>query len=38
MADGHEVAGIDGFSDYYSRELKDQNIAAAREHRGFFRD
>src|SRR5205807_4721475 len=27
---GHDVAGIDSFSNYYARELKEQNIAQAR--------
>lgn len=35
LADGFEVIGIDRFSDYYDRELKEQNLAAARSHPGF---
>ncbi len=35
LADGHEVVGIDCFRDYYSRALKEQNLAAARASRGF---
>ncbi len=30
LAEGHEVIGIERFSSYYSRELKESNIAAAR--------
>lgn len=32
LADGFEVIGIDRFSDYYARELKEQNLAAAMQH------
>ncbi|HEX2647682.1 MAG TPA: NAD-dependent epimerase/dehydratase family protein, partial [Candidatus Dormibacteraeota bacterium] len=35
LDDGHEVVGLDSFSDYYSRTLKERNLAAARRHRGF---
>jgi nucleoside-diphosphate-sugar epimerase len=35
LADGHEVVGIDCFTDYYRRARKEQNLAAAREHRNF---
>lgn len=35
LADGHEVAGVDCFTDYDPGELKDQNLAVAREHRSF---
>ncbi len=35
LADGHEVVGVDAFRDHYARSLKEQNIAAAREHGGF---
>ncbi len=35
MAAGHQVAGIDSFSDYYERELKEQNLGAARKHHNF---
>ena len=32
---GHLVRGIDCFTDYYSRRLKEMNLQAARDHRGF---
>jgi len=35
LALGHEVVGIDSFSDYYARKRKKQNIEAAREHGNF---
>ena len=35
LADGHEVVGIDSFSDYYSREAKEQNLAQARSYPAF---
>src|SRR5881628_2907225 len=35
LADGHQVVGIDSFSDYYQRERKEQNLSAARAHRNF---
>jgi nucleoside-diphosphate-sugar epimerase len=35
LADGHEVLGIDSFTDYYRRARKEQNLAAARGHRNF---
>ncbi len=35
LADGFEVIGIDRFSDYYARELKEQNLAAAMQHPRF---
>ena len=35
LADGHEVVGIDSFSDYYERARKEQNLHAARTHKGF---
>ena len=35
LADGHEVVGIDSFSGYYSRALKEQNLEASRAHRKF---
>jgi len=34
-ADGHEVVGIDCFTDYYARETKERNIAALRATRAF---
>jgi UDP-glucuronate 4-epimerase len=35
LADGHDVVGIDCFSEYYSRTLKEQNLTAAGEHPRF---
>ena len=35
LADGHEVVGIDSFSDYYERERKEQNLSAARAQPNF---
>jgi UDP-glucose 4-epimerase len=35
LADGHEVVGIDCFTDYYRRARKEQNLEAARSHRNF---
>jgi nucleoside-diphosphate-sugar epimerase len=35
LAHGHEVVGVDAFTDYYSRELKEANLAAARAHPDF---
>src|SRR5712664_979228 len=35
LTDGHEVVGIDSFSDYYQRERKSQNVEAPRAHRNF---
>jgi nucleoside-diphosphate-sugar epimerase len=35
LADGHEVVGIDCFTDYYPRAIKEQNLAGLRQHRGF---
>ena len=35
LADGHEVTGVDAFVDYYPRAVKEQNLARARDHRGF---
>lgn len=35
LADGHEVVGIDCFTDYYDPQRKRANLAGAREHRGF---
>jgi len=35
IADGHDVLGLDSFTDYYSRDSKEQNLAAARAHRNF---
>jgi nucleoside-diphosphate-sugar epimerase len=36
LAGGHEVVGIDCFSDFYSRETKQRNIASARDYRKFI--
>jgi UDP-glucose 4-epimerase len=35
LADGHEVVGIDRFTDYYPRDRKELHVAAAREHDAF---
>ena len=35
LADGHEVVGIDSFTDYYSRAAKERNMAQARSQRAF---
>jgi len=35
LADGHEVIGIDSFTDYYSRNLKEQNLAGLDGHPNF---
>jgi len=35
LADGHEVVGIDSFSDYYEQERKEQNLIAARARPNF---
>lgn len=35
LEDGHQVAGIDSFSDYYSRTLKEANLEPARRDRNF---
>src|SRR5512135_988439 len=35
LADGHEVAGIDSFSEYYDRSLKEQNLEPSRAHPSF---
>jgi len=35
LADGHEVVGIDCFTDYYRRARKEQNLDVARSHRNF---
>jgi UDP-glucose 4-epimerase len=35
LADGHEVAGIDCFTDYYPRERKQANLARLRDHGRF---
>src|SRR5258706_2335969 len=35
LASGHDVVGIDGFTDYYARDAKERNLARAREHERF---
>src|SRR5260370_39380636 len=35
LAAGHQVVGIDSFSDYYDRERKEQNLLTARAHQNF---
>jgi nucleoside-diphosphate-sugar epimerase len=35
LADGHEVVGVDSFSDYYDRERKRANIKQAESHHSF---
>jgi UDP-glucuronate 4-epimerase len=35
LADGWEVVGVDSYSDYYSRAVKERNLESAREHRLF---
>jgi len=39
LADGHAVTGIDCFTDYYPRTIKERNLASFRHHRHFtFRE
>jgi len=35
LADGHAVAGVDCFTDYYPRTVKERNLAAFRDHSRF---
>lgn len=35
LSDGHQVVGVDSFSDYYERERKEQNLKIARANRSF---
>ena len=35
LADGHEVVGIDSFTDYYDRAVKKRNLEQARTHPNF---
>jgi len=35
LADGHEVTGVDAFTDYYARPVKERNLQPARDHRRF---
>jgi UDP-glucose 4-epimerase len=38
LAGGHQVVGIDSFTDYYDRSLKEQNLEASRQHHDFAFD
>ena len=39
LADGHDVVGVDCFTSYYGREIKERNLDLARGHRRFdFRE
>src|SRR3954454_22246330 len=35
LSDGYEVVGVDCFTDYYAREIKESNVARLREEPGF---
>jgi nucleoside-diphosphate-sugar epimerase len=35
LADGHEVTGVDAFTDYYARSAKEHNLEKSRGHRTF---
>ena len=35
LADGHEVIGVDAFTDYYPRATKEHNLEPSRSHRAF---
>ena len=35
LDDGHEVIGVDAYTDYYARDLKERNLTAAREFETF---
>jgi nucleoside-diphosphate-sugar epimerase len=35
LAEGHEVAGVDCFTDYYARSMKESNLGRLRESPGF---
>ena len=35
LASGHDVVGVDAFVDYYPREVKERNLARARDHRAY---
>jgi nucleoside-diphosphate-sugar epimerase len=35
LAGGHDVTGVDAFTDYYPRAAKERNLEAARAHRAF---
>ena len=36
LARGHEVLGVDGFTDYYPRAIKEDNLSRARDHHRFL--
>ena len=35
LAAGHEVTGVDAFTDYYARSAKERNLEKSRDHRAF---
>ena len=35
LADGHDVVGIDSFTDYYARWIKERNLETARSHNAY---
>jgi len=35
LKEGHEVTGIDCFTDYYAKELKEKNLSVALQHKNF---
>lgn len=35
LADGHEVVGVDVFTDYYAREFKERNLRGLKDRAGF---
>lgn len=35
LSEGHDVAGVDAFVDFYPRAVKEQNLRSARDHRRF---
>jgi UDP-glucose 4-epimerase len=35
LADGHQVTGVDAFTDYYARSVKERNLEKSRGHRSF---
>jgi nucleoside-diphosphate-sugar epimerase len=35
LAAGHEVTGVDAFTDYYARSTKERNLEKSRDHRAF---
>ena len=35
LADGHQVTGVDAFTDYYARSVKERNLEKSRGHRAF---